>query len=208
MPVRVKICGITRSDDACTAARLGADALGFNFFAKSPRYITPEAARQIIRKLPPFVSRVGVFVDETAEQIRETIRISGIDTIQLHGNESPEFCREFGIPVIKALGVKGDSDLALLDAYEVSGFLLDTWHQSMHGGTGQTFDWRIARRASEKYGNVILAGGLGPTNLDEALGAVNPFAVDLNSGVEIMPGVKNPHKMRDAIRIVRHWKSE
>ena len=207
MSVRIKICGITRLEDAKVAANLGVDAIGFIFFRKSPRYIEPEDACRIIRQLPPFISRVGVFVDETIESISSIAQMANIDTIQLHGSQSPEFCSSLPLPVIKAFSIKGDSDIFSLTEYQTAGLLLDTWHEKMHGGTGVPFDWAIARRASDQFKHVILAGGLGPSNLEEALDAVHPFGVDINSGVEIMPGVKNPHKMRDAVRIIKNWKS-
>jgi phosphoribosylanthranilate isomerase len=207
MGVRIKICGMTRLEDAKTAANLGVDALGFIFTKKSQRYIAPADAREIIMQLPPFISRVGVFVDESIQNIIDIVRETGVDTVQLHGSESPDFCKALPIPVIKSVAVKPGADLSLLDAYKVSGFLLDTWSEGNSGGTGKTFDWTIAKKAVIKYDSIILAGGLGPSNVEEALRVVHPYGVDINSGVEIMPGVKNPHKMRDIVRIVRNWKS-
>lgn len=206
MSVRIKICGITRFEDARIAANLGVDALGFIFYKKSPRYIAPENASLIIRQLPPFVSRVGVFVDEEPHNVIDIVRQAGIDTIQLHGSETPEYCNQMPLPVIKTISIKPDTDLSILEKYKTSGILLDTWHDGMSGGTGKTFDWSIAKKICTRYGNIVLAGGLGPTNLEEALKMVYPYGVDINSGVEIMPGVKNPHKMRDAVRIVKNWK--
>jgi phosphoribosylanthranilate isomerase len=202
MPVRVKICGITRYEDARTAIGLGVDALGFIFYPKSPRAVTLENARDIIRKLPPYVSRVGVFVDEEVDRVNDIVRFTGIDTLQLHGNESPEYCGRFAMTTVKVfrIGAGEPPDPA---RYPVNGFLLDTWDQASPGGTGRTFDWSVARRLCLSYNNVILAGGLGPTNLEEAIEKVQPYAVDLNSGVEVKPGVKNPHKMRDALRVIR-----
>jgi phosphoribosylanthranilate isomerase len=198
---------MTRLEDAKIAANLGVDALGFIFYQKSPRFITPDNARNIIFKLPPFISRVGVFVNEEYATIMAIARHCGLDTIQLHGDETPEFCNSIQLPVVKSFSVKPDTDIATLNNYKTAGLLLDTWAGAMHGGSGKTFDWRIAKKACEQHDNVILAGGLGPSNLEEALNAVFPYGVDLNSGVEIMPGVKNPHKISDAIRIIKNWKA-
>jgi len=207
MSVRIKICGITRYEDARIAINLGVDALGFIFYQKSPRFISPSDASDIIRQLPPFVSRVGVFVNETPDTILDIVAKTGINTIQLHGNENPNFCNQFFLPVLKAFSVKPDSDLSIIDNYKISGILLDTWNDAMHGGSGKPFNWTIAKNICAAHNNVIIAGGLGPSNIEEALSALNPYGVDINSGVEIMPGVKNPHKMRDVIKIIKNWKS-
>ncbi|MFP4013338.1 MAG: phosphoribosylanthranilate isomerase [Chitinispirillaceae bacterium] len=206
MPIRIKICGITRYEDARVAANLGVDALGFIFYPKSPRYISPENASDIIRKLPPFVTKVGVFVNEESGHVMEVAGNAGLDTVQLHGDESPEYCAQLRMPVVKSFSVAPNSDLSLLSAYDVSGFLLDTWSSEKRGGTGTTFDWSVAVKACNLYKSVILAGGLGPSNVLEAIENVRPFAVDVNSGVEISPGVKNPYKMREVISIVKNWK--
>jgi phosphoribosylanthranilate isomerase len=205
MPIRIKICGITRYEDAKVAAGLGVDALGFIFYPKSPRYVAPDAAAAIIKQLPPFVSRVGVFVDEEIEKVVAIARATGIDTIQLHGAESPRYCLTMPLPVIKAFSIDPASDLSLLEQYTTAGFLLDTWSANRRGGTGKTFDWSIARTATIKYPRVILAGGLNPQNIEEAVSTVLPYGVDINSGVEIKPGIKNPRKMRDAVQTVRAW---
>jgi phosphoribosylanthranilate isomerase len=203
--VRIKICGITQYEDAKTAAALGVDALGFIFCVKSPRCVTPAQAAEIIRRLPPFVNKVGVFVDETTARILEIARQAGIDTVQLHGSESPAQCREIPYPVIKALSVAEGFDIGIIGEYPAAGILLDTWDEQRRGGTGRCFDWSIAENAARRFPHVILAGGLGPANLAEALDKVAPFGVDLNSGVEIKPGVKNPLKIRDAVAAVRAW---
>ncbi len=200
--IRIKICGITQYEDAKTAVSLGVDALGFVFHPASPRYIPPEEAADIIRRLPPFVSRVGVFVNATAEAIAETIARTGIDTVQLHGDETPEFAVRFGCAVVKAFGVGPGFDLGRLAQFAVSGFLLDTW-SDVRGGSGRTFDWSIARRATQLHPNIIIAGGLNPSNIRDALDNVTPYAVEFNSGVEIRPGIKNQYKMRDAVAIVK-----
>jgi phosphoribosylanthranilate isomerase len=207
MPVRIKICGITRLEDAKTAIGLGVDALGFIFHPKSPRFIKPADAGAIIRHLPPFVARVGVFVDADPATVNAVIQEAGIDVLQFHGSESTAYCAAFHLPVIKAFSIMPGFDPAMLEDYETAaGFLLDTWDENKRGGTGRKFDWNIAEALAAKYDNIILAGGLGPSNLEEALNIVYPYAVDLNSGVEVKPGVKNFQKMRDAIGIVKNWK--
>ena len=201
--VRIKICGIIRTEDALNAAALGVDALGFIFAKKSPRFIDPSAAAKIIAALPPFVSRVGVFVDEEPDEVIRIARDIALDTIQLHGAESPSYCKNIPYPVIKALGLRPEFDMAELESYPTAGILLDTWNNGLQGGSGMSGDWEVARKVADRCRRIILAGGLGPSTLDAALSAVRPYGVDLNSGVEIMPGVKNPHKMRDAVRIIR-----
>jgi phosphoribosylanthranilate isomerase len=206
MPIKVKICGITQYEDAKVAVSLGVDALGFIFYPKSPRYISPLKARDIIKRLPPFIAKVGVFVNSDAAAIMKAAQQAGVDTVQLHGNEPPSLCQALPIAVIKAFSVGPDFDPSVLDTYPASGFLLDTWSDSLAGGTGRTFDWSIAKSVTQYHHNIILAGGLGPTNIAEALETVQPYAVEFNSGVEIKPGVKNPRKMRDAVAIVKGWK--
>ena len=161
--IRIKICGITNLEDALLAAELGADALGFIFYPKSPRYVAPEAAREIIAQLPPFVVSVGVFVDEEAAVVRDLAAQVGLDWIQVHGQESPEYCRSLGRRVIKGFRIKDESSLKDLEPYRgaVQAFLLDTYKKGQVGGTGEVFDWQLAREA-KKYGQIILAGGLTP----------------------------------------------
>jgi phosphoribosylanthranilate isomerase len=206
MPIKVKICGITQYEDAKTAVSLGVDALGFIFYPKSLRYIHPKEAREIIKRLPPFIAKVGVFVDNEASLIMAVVQQTGIDTIQLHGKEPPSLCEKLPMSVIKAFAVGPDFDPAILDSYRASGYLLDTWSETQAGGTGRTFDWTIAKSIAQYHHNIILAGGLGPTNIAEALETVQPYAVEFNSGVEIKPGIKNPRKMRDAVKVVKNWK--
>jgi phosphoribosylanthranilate isomerase len=204
--MRIKRGGITRYEDARTAANLGADALGFIFYSKSPRYISPTNAAEITKKLPPFVSRVGVFVDEDPQRVLDVARIAGIDTIQLHGSETPEYCASIPLPVIKVFSIRDNFDVSVIQAYknvDVAGILLDTWDSERRGGSGNTFDWSVALKVCDKSDKVILSGGLGPANIREAIDTVRPYAVDVNSGVEISPGVKSPYKMRDVISIVK-----
>jgi len=199
---KIKICGITRMEDALQAVQLGADALGFNFFPESPRYITPQRAWEIISQLPPFVTPVGVFVNAAQEEIDEALAASGARVAQLHGDESPEFCRSCKCKVIKAFRVGDQFDLARLAEYPVSAFLLDTYRKGLYGGTGATFDWEIAREAG-RYGPIILAGGLSPDNIEEAIRSAHPYAVDVNSGVESEPGVKDHAKMEAVVATAR-----
>jgi len=203
-PVRVKICGITNLTDALLAAELGAHALGFIFYPKSPRAIRPEAARDIIRGLPPFVLSVGVFVDEEAGVVREMAESVGLDWLQLHGRESPAYCRALGRRVIKGFRIKDTSSLSLLSDYRdaVQAFLLDTYRPGTPGGTGETFDWGLAREAG-KYGPIILAGGLTAENVAAAVRAARPQAVDVASGVEAAPGQKDPEKLRSFFEAIK-----
>lgn len=190
MNVRVKICGITTGDDALAAVEYGADALGF-VFAKSPRQITKEQARDIIKGLPPFVSPVGVFVDERVDTIKEVCSFCAINTVQLHGNEQPSYLNELeGYKIIKAFRIKEEDDLKPLANYTPHAFLLDSYVKGVMGGTGMTFNWEIARQA-RKYGTIILSGGLTPENVREAIRVVKPYAVDVSSGVESSPGKKD-----------------
>jgi len=206
MPVRIKICGITCVEDALAAAALGVDALGFIFVPKSPRYITPELAASIIRELPPFISRVGVFVNEPPSVVVEKARFAHVDTVQLHGSETAEMCRQMPFPVIKAFGLKSDLAVAELSAVPAAGYLLDTWKGALQGGSGMCGDWGVASRMVKQCDRIILAGGLTPANVGDALDTVMPYGVDLNSGVEAKPGIKDPQKMRDAVAIIRAWR--
>ena len=162
--IKIKICGITNLDDALAAADAGADALGFNFYKKSPRYIDPEKAAEIISQLPPFIMPVGVFVNEREEKIREIQQLTCMQTIQLHGDESPEFCQQFGGRVIKAFQVKDKESIKRMAHYHVGAFLLYSYRDGVHGGTGETFYWHLAVVA-KTFGKVILAGVLNPENV-------------------------------------------
>lgn len=196
--LKVKICGITNYDDAAMAVKLGADALGF-IFAPGPRNIFPEKARGIIRDIPPFVKSVGVFVNETPKVIEEITEQCGLDIIQLHGDESPETCAEFMPRAIKALRIRGDSIPEQIEKYRgnVKAILLDTYSKRAAGGTGKTFNWDLAIRIKAFGIPVILAGGLGPLNIEEAISKVRPYAVDVNSGIEESPGKKNYRLMKE-----------
>lgn len=197
--VKVKICGITSLDDARMAVDAGADALGFVFYEKSPRFVNPVAAAKIIAKLPPFIQTVGLFVNEEIEKINWTADFCGLDLVQLHGDESPEDCQEVNRRVIKAFRIQNIVSIEPLKKFQVSGYLLDAWCPDCYGGTGKTFNWEVAA-AARQYGRIILAGGLAPDNVIEALRAVQPYAVDVSSGVESAPGKKDAAKVKEFIK--------
>jgi phosphoribosylanthranilate isomerase len=202
--VRIKICGITNLEDALLAADLGADALGFIFYPKSPRYVAPEAAKEIIAHLPPFVTSVGVFVDEEMSAVSELAEQVGLDWIQVHGQESPDYCRSLGRRAIKGFRIKDASSLMELEPFQgaVQAFLLDTYKTGQVGGTGETFDWRLAQQA-KKYGQIILAGGLTCENVAQAIKVAQPQAVDTASGTEAEPGKKDPEKLKTFFKTIR-----
>ncbi len=192
--LKVKICGITRLEDALAAVRLGADALGFNFWPSSKRYLPPEQARAIVRRLPPLVTAVGVFVDPTRDEVLRAVAASGVVMAQLHGDESPELCLSLPVPVLKAIRIADARSLAALASYDVRGFVLDAPSPG-YGGSGRTFDWSLVAEVAREM-PIVLAGGLTPENVAEAVRAVHPWAVDVASGVESAPGVKDLEKMR------------
>ncbi len=196
MPVKVKICGITNLDDALAAIDFGADALGFVFFEKSPRYITYEDAALIIKKLPPFITTIGVFVNKNPEEIESIIDYTRIDVVQLHGDETPEMCT-VSKRIIKAIRVKSLDSLEPLIHFKdkVSAFLLDTYTPDIFGGSGRIFNWDIAVEAKQ-FGRIILAGGLTPDNISEAIKWVRPYGVDVSSGVESEKGKKDYKRMK------------
>jgi len=203
--VKIKICGITNLEDALLAAELGADALGFVFYPKSPRRADPEAARAIIAQLPPFMVSVGVFVDEEAAAVQELAARVGLDWVQLHGQESPDYCRSLGRRVIKGFRIQDENSLPELERYRgtVQAFLLDTYKRGQVGGTGEIIDWRLAREA-KKYGQIILAGGLTASNVAQAITIALPAAVDTASGTEAAPGKKDPAKLRAFFKAVNN----
>ena len=196
--VKVKICGITNPEDASEAVRLGVDALGF-IFATSPRQVLPELARDIIHDLPPFVHAVGVFVNEALDAIQEKVAYCGLDMVQLHGDESPEFCWELMPRSLKAFRLKDESSLSPISAYKgrVKALLLDTYQEGIRGGTGKTFDWNLAVEAGKFGIPLILAGGLGPFNIETAISTVKPYAVDVGSTIEERPGKKDHALMEE-----------
>jgi phosphoribosylanthranilate isomerase len=202
--IKVKICGITSLEDALTAIEAGADSLGFVFYSASPRNVSPEQADEIIRRLPPFVQTVGLFVDEKLTTVNDFTDRCGLDLVQLHGDEAPDYCRSVRRRVIKAFRIKDISTLDLLPQYQVAGYLLDAWAATAHGGTGKTFNWEIAAEAVRKGRNIVLAGGLTPENVAAAVKTVRPYAVDVSSGVESAPGRKDTHKLIEFIYNAKH----
>jgi len=199
---RVKICGITNLDDARHAAASGADALGFVFYPGSPRFVDPDQARRIIAELPPLVTAVGLFVNEPAARIREIVEFCGLNAVQLHGDEEPDQCCYPPCRVIKALRLRGDMQDSQFAAYTVSALLLDAFVPSTFGGTGHRCDWVQAATVASQY-RVILAGGLNPENVAEAVRQVRPYGVDVSSGVEEKPGQKDPEKVARFIRTAK-----
>jgi phosphoribosylanthranilate isomerase len=208
MPHRtwIKMCGITRLSDALAASEAGVDALGF-VFAESPRRIDAERARVIIRDLPPHVMRFGVFVDQTPAEISRVIAVAEIDRVQLHGFEEPMVRELAGTRVVKAFRARDESVLEEIHVWATDFFILDTWRLDRAGGTGRTFDWSIAERARE-LGRLVLAGGLTPDNVTDAILAVRPFGVDVSSGIEIGPGEKDLALVRRFVDRVREADAE
>ncbi|MDA8427872.1 MAG: phosphoribosylanthranilate isomerase [Geobacteraceae bacterium] len=201
--VKVKICGITSPEDAFTAIEAGADALGFVFYSASPRHVSPEQAAAIIRGLPPFVQTVGLFVNEDSAIVNSIADQCGLDVIQLHGEETPEYCESIRRRILKAFRVKDITILDALPKYRVAGYLLDAWSPAAHGGTGQTCNWEIAAEAVHRGERIILAGGLTPENIAESIRQVRPFGVDVSSGVESAPGRKDASKLRRFVELAK-----
>ena len=204
MNVKVKICGITHIEDALAAVEAGADALGFMFYEKSPRNVSAKTAQDIIRRLPPFVAKVGVFVSAAEETIRKAVAECGLDTLQFHGNETPEFCRKFApIKIYKAFRIQNLESLQPLPAYETDAWLLDSFAADRMGGTGAKFNWDLAFEAKKLGRPIILAGGLTPENVADAIRGVRPYAVDVSSGVESKPGKKDAMKMQAFVQAAK-----
>lgn len=201
--VRIKICGITRIEDALAAAKAGADAIGLVFYAASPRAVSPATARKIIRALPPFVTSVGLFVDAPAAQINAVLAEAPLDVLQFHGNESAAFCNQFGRPYLKALRVRPGDDLNALASQwpDASGILLDSYKDGVPGGTGEIFDWSLIPAVHDWP--LILAGGLTVENVVDAIGRCSPWAVDVSGGVEQAKGIKDALKINSFVREVK-----
>ncbi len=195
MRTRVKICGITRAEDALSAARLGADAIGLVFYEASPRNVTIKQAQALLKSLPPFVSRVGLFVDASPAKINYVIDSVPLDLLQFHGNETAADCGQFGLPYIKAIRMKADTSLpdAVADYADAAGFLLDAHSDNLAGGSGKTFDWGLIPAGLNVP--IVLAGGLGPDNVAAAIAKVQPYGVDVSSGVELSKGIKDAEKI-------------
>ena len=198
--IYIKICGITEVDDAVKIAELGVNALGFIFYPKSERYISPDKAKEIIDCLPPFINTVGVFVNEKKECVFDVLNRCPIDILQFHGDETPEYCGQFNRRIIKAFRVNKDFSFDGFFKFPASAFLLDSLVTGEYGGTGVVFDWDVAVKA-KKYGKIILSGGLNPENLSSAVAKVNPYGVDISSGVEIKPGKKDISKVKEIVKI-------
>jgi phosphoribosylanthranilate isomerase len=202
--IKVKICGMTSVADAEAAVQAGADALGFMFFAGSPRHLSLEAAQELARNVPAHILRTGVFVDPAADEVMAAIQLCQLNLLQFHGAETPEFCAQFGVMTMKAFRVRGVDSLAALEAYHTDAFLLDSYVADKAGGTGETFNWDLALEA-KKFGRpIFLAGGLTPQNVAEAVRKTQPFGVDVSSGVEASPGKKDARKMQDFIAAARN----
>ncbi|MEK6691910.1 MAG: phosphoribosylanthranilate isomerase [Nitrospirota bacterium] len=208
--VKVKICGITNIEDAFAAIEYGADALGFVFFRKSPRYLEIKEAKEIIEKLPPFITTVGVFVDESIKEIERVADHCSLNIIQLHGNEPHETCNSLTCRIIKSFRIRDWDSLEPIAKYRVCAYLLDTYTEDNLGGTGQVFNWDIAREA-KRMGRIILAGGLNPDNVEMAVKHVMPYAVDVSSGVEMKKNKrkKDHARMRLFIEVAKGlWRIE
>jgi phosphoribosylanthranilate isomerase len=203
MQTKVKICGITTVADGLAAAAAGADMIGLMLYAGSPRHLTEEQAEEIARALPPFVLRVGVFVNPEPDLVVRAIAACGLNLLQFHGDEDSAFCTQFGVMNLKAIRVQNQESLAALAQFNTDAFLLDAYSKAGLGGTGEKFNWALAVEA-RKFGKpIFLAGGLTPGNVGAAVQQVKPFAVDVSSGVESAPGKKDATKMRAFIQAVR-----
>jgi len=206
--ISVKICGITNISDARSAVEYGADVLGFIFYPGSQRYVPPEKAKEMIQRLPCEVIRVGVFVNQEIREVKEIARFCNLSLIQLHGDESPQYCGQFsGFSLIKAISPRTEAEILRLGDYPVGAILVDAYERGRYGGTGKTSDWRLAIKVKERH-PLILSGGLNADNIREAIEAVRPPAVDINSGVEISPGKKDDEKIRRIIGIVRETEKQ
>lgn len=199
---KVKICGITNCDDACVAADAGADMIGFIFYPPSPRYVTAEQARTIVESVPPTLTAVGVFVNETVETVTRIARESGIQIVQLHGEESPEMCRQLPWRIVKTFRFTEHVRPEIMRCYPVEALLIEGFHTHFYGGVGAQADWQQVATL-HTYGRLILAGGLTPENVQEAIRVVRPYAVDVGSGVEAAPGKKDWQKIRTFISRAR-----
>lgn len=204
MSVKVKICGITSVADGMAAAEAGADMIGLMFYERSPRFVTFERAAEISRALPPFVVKVGVFVNPPEDTVMRAIGECGVTVLQFHGEEPPEFCAQFGAMTMKAFRVRDAESLLALPTYTTDAYLLDAYSPDAHGGTGAKFNWDLAIAAKQQGRPIFLAGGLTPENVGTAVQKVQPFGVDVSSGVESVPGNKDPAKVRAFIQAVRN----
>ncbi len=199
LPIKVKICGITNAPDARVAVDAGADALGFIFYPNSPRFIEPMVAKQIILDLPPFVLPIGVFVNEEPKRVRDVMKECGLALAQLHGDETPAYCESLERPVLRGIRLRDRGSFLAMAEYKgragVRGFVVDAYSELAYGGTGETTDWNLASEAA-KAAPILLAGGLVPENVQEAIQKVHPYGVDVSSGVEASPGKKDSTKVQ------------
>ncbi|MCF7956088.1 MAG: phosphoribosylanthranilate isomerase [Phycisphaerae bacterium] len=203
MAVKVKICGITNVEDALAAIEMGADLIGFNFYTQSKRYVTPEQAREIIDKLPTFIDTVGIFVNAAGEHVRAVAEMCSFNWVQLHGDETPEYCdalRWISAKVMKAIRVKDAADIERANTFYTDAILLDAFHPDEYGGTGEKFDWNLVRRLQTR---VFLAGGITPENAVEAV-EVGAYGIDICSGIESSPGKKDHEKMQKLFDNIKH----
>ena len=204
--MKIKICGITNANDAAQAVASGADALGFVLYRKSPRFVEPATVRELVADLPPFVLSVGVFVNESAEVVRNLMDQCGLSLAQLHGDETAAYCEQLGRPALKALRLKDRGSFLALAEFQgranIRGFVIDAFSDQAYGGTGHTADWTLAAEAA-KAAPILLAGGLTPANVFQAIQSVRPYGVDVSSGVEAAPGRKDPAKVKAFIESAR-----
>ncbi len=202
--MKVKFCGLTNKEDALNAVALNAHALGFIFYKDSPRYIPPEKVLEIMLDIPPFIHSVGVFVNASFDMINEITTMCKLSLIQLHGDETPEFCSKFSLPVIKAISVKDEADISRISLYKgiVSGILLDTKVENIYGGSGKSFDWGLAISAKEYDVPLILSGGINQQNIEKAIKMVSPYGIDISSGIEKEPGIKDYNKMKALLQSI------
>jgi len=202
--VKVKVCGITNLDDAKACVKYGCDALGFVFYKKSPRYIQPEEAKNIIQDLPKNIIKIGVFVNEKEKRIRQIAKLCKLDMLQFHGNESAGFCKRFvGFKLIKAFRIKDKVDLAKILRYNTFAYLFDTFVKSKAGGTGKKFNWELLKRLGNKKEPIFLSGGLNAGNVTQAIKAAHPDWVDVSTSVELRPGEKDRKKVKKFIKVVK-----
>ena len=201
--VKVKICGITNKEDAFKAVSLGAWALGFVFYEKSPRYVSPSKVRAIVKELPPFITPIGVFVNQRQGTIEKIAEFCRIKTLQFHGDELPNFCHRFRkYKIIKAFRINENFDFRRISKYQVNGYLFDAYQEDQFGGTGKTFRWELLRGITQSYRTIILSGGLTPRNIAYAIRKVTPYAVDVSSGVEESPGKKSERLLKQFFKVV------
>lgn len=203
MNVKVKICGVTCVSDGLAAAAAGADMIGLMFYERSPRNISTATAAEISRALSPFIVKVGVFVNPTEDAVMRAIGECGVTLLQFHGEETPAFCAQFGVMSMKAFRVRDAGSLLALPSYPTDAYLLDAYSPDAHGGTGAKFNWELAITAKQHGKPIFLAGGLTPENIGEAVRQVQPFGVDVSSGVESAPGKKDPAKIQAFIQAAR-----